>query len=305
MSKLVLSLLAVITLSGCVAPADEVELFDDEEEEADSVQQAVTGTKCSTMSTDATAALAAIDSVRTKMGMAAINCDNKIQHAAINHAKYQGLNNVMTHQEVAGKQGFTGVNFWDRMKYTGFAGSAMNEVISGGGGGTAVVNQFMNSVYHRVPFVSFQAKSYGFGNYISGATNKYGTIDFASGGSAPSPTTTVVWPSVNATGVPKSFSCNTESPNPCNAGQTVVGSPISLTGGSDLTITSTKIVKKGTATGLAHLVRTNSFSGYIPKTQVYLIPNAPFAAATSYTATVTGSLNGSAFTKTWSFTTAN
>jgi hypothetical protein len=62
-------------------------------------------------------------------------------------------------------------------------------------------------------------------------------------------------------------------------------------------------VKAGTTTNLAHWVRTNSFNSLIPKTQVYLLPKAAFAATTSYTVTITGSHSGSSFTKSWSFTT--
>jgi hypothetical protein len=157
----------------------------------------------------------------------------------------------------------------------------------------------MNSVYHRTRFVSYWTNSFGFGSKNS----KFTTIDFAYGSSAPSPTSRAVWPTAGATGVPTTFDCTTEGPNPCDPGFTLVGSPISLTGASDLTITSTKLVKAGTTTALPHMVRDTSYDSRIPLEQVYMIPKSPLKSATKYTATVKGSLNNVSFTNTWSFTT--
>ncbi len=297
MLKHTLSLLAVIALSGCVAPGEPDESSDDDED-VGSAEEAVSGAACSTMTTDAQKALAAINDVRTKMGMPAINCNDKIQKAAINHAKYQGLNNTMTHQEVQGKPGFTGVNFWDRMTAAGFQGSAAYEVISGNATGSGTVSSLMDTVLHRVPFASFWSGSYGFGNYVSGGTAKYGTIDFANISGSPSAGARAIWPIANATGVKTSFNCTSESPNPCDAGYTVVGYPISLSAGSGLTNVVTKLVKTGSATGLGHMKKIVANN-----TQVYLIPKAQLAASTSYTVTVSGTQNGSNFTKTWSFKT--
>ncbi len=325
MSKRILSLLAILTLSGCATPIDDSAPVDEEgeeevevgsaedddsapvdeegEENVGSAQDAVTGTSCSSMNTEAMKVLAAINDIRTKMGMPALNCSDTIQKAAIAHAKYQGINDLPGHQEIPGKPGFTGAHFSQRMDAAGYNGIPMTEVICAGCGGIQAVDAFMNSVYHRTPFVSFYAKSYGFGRYVIGGLSQYATIDFGAGGSAPSATKRVVWPSANATGVPTTFDCTTESPNPCDAGLTEVGSPISLTGGSNLTVTSTKLVKAGTATGLALMVRKNSNDSKIPPSQVYMIPKSPLKPATTYTATVKGSLNNTSFTKTWSFTT--
>lgn len=296
MLKHTFSLLAVIALSGCVAPMDQDDSSDDED--VGSAEEAVTGASCSSMTTDAKDALTAINSVRTKMGMPAINCNNQIQTAAINHAKYQGLNNTMTHQEVQGKSGFTGVNFWERMTAAGFNGSAAYEVISGAGTGAGTVNGLMDTVLHRVPFASYWSGSYGFGNYVSGGAAKYGTIDFANISGSPSASARAIWPVASATGVKTSFNCTSESPNPCDAGYTVVGYPISLSAGSGLTNVITKLVKTGTATGLGHMKKIVANN-----TQVYLIPKSPLAASTSYTVTVSGTQNGANFSKTWSFKT--
>lgn len=322
MSKRILSLLAILTLSGCATPIDDSAPFDEEgeeepenggsaeddgsapfdeedEENVGSARDAVTGTSCSSMNAQATKVLAAINDIRTKMDMPAINCSDTVQKAARAHAKYQGLNGLPGHTEVPGKPGFTGVHFWERLDAAGYNGLVLTEVICGSCSGEEAVNVFMNTVYHRDPFVSFDTKSFGFGGY----SLQYATIDFGAGGSAPSKTKRVVWPTAGATGIPTTFDCTTESPNPCDAGLTKVGYPISLTGGSDLTVTSTKLVKAGTATGLAHMVLKNSNDVKIPKSQVYMIPKAPLKPATQYTATVKGSLNNTSFTKTWSFTT--
>ena len=298
MFKQAISLFAVLALAGCAVPFDE-----EGDENVDAAEEAVTGTNCSSPSADAKAVQAAMDSVRTKAGMSALTCNNNIRTGAIAHANYQHLNGG-THVEVSGKSGFYAANFWERMKKAGFNGPAMSEVIISGGYGPNVItgpSGWMNTVYHRVPFVSYQAKSYGFGNYGSGASSTHGTIDFSSDGAAAPTTALSYWPMNGETGVWTTFSCTSESPNPCDSGFNNVGYPLSITGGGTVVLSSHTITGGGVT--IAHWYRTHAFSGYIPTSQVYLLPQTPLAKNTKYTVNLIGTVSGVPFGGSWAFTT--
>lgn len=267
------------------------------------VPGAVYGSKCGTMSADDLKAWQDIAIVRGKAKMGALDCIDTIQKASNAHANYMQLNGGLTHQEVSGKPGFTGVNFWDRMKAAGFAGpgGAMFEVIhSLGDGHGAILGEsgWINTLYHRIPFVSYGAKGFGFGNN----TGKWATIDFSSGGATPAATAVSTWPVDGDTAVWTTFRCASEIPNPL-PGQTYAGYPISLTGAKALAITEHAITQGTNTIDHAFLTKVTDGAGLIPDSQVYLIPKNPLLKSTRYDVKVSGTVGGAAFTQTWSFTT--
>ncbi len=264
---------------------------------------AVYGKKCATMSADDLEAWEDIAVLRGKAKMGAVDCIDAIQKASANHANYMQLNGGLSHDEVAGKPGFTGAKFWDRMKAAGFAGpgSAMFEVIhSIGDGHGSILGEagWVNTLYHRIPFVSFGAKGFGFGNN----TGKWATVDFSSGGAAPSPTAIATWPVDGDKDIWTTFRCASEIPNPL-PGQTYAGYPISLTGGSKLTIAEHTISQGAAPIEHVFLTRTSDSTGLIPDTQVYLIPKAPLAKSTRYDVKVKGTVGTAPVDLAFSFTT--
>jgi uncharacterized protein YkwD len=304
----ILTLTAVFAYSGCasVDSNEEDPLAGDiaeDDEDVGSAEQAATAAACTNETQDAKDARVAMNNARTLMGMPAIDCLNSIRDAAVNHANYQGLNSVLSHTEVEGKPGFTGVNGIDRMKAAGFVGNGAGESISTGGKGGNSVGILMNQVSHRVPFASYTSGTYGFGNTFINGVARYATFDFGLRDS-PNKDARAVWPAVNATGVKTSFTCGAENPNPCGTDANgvkvtgTVGYPLSLSAGAVLKDVTTKLVKTSNGTVLAHWKRMEDAN-----MQVYLIPKAQLAALTKYTVTVTGTQNGAPFTKTWSFTT--
>jgi len=268
----------------------------------------VYGAKCSSMSDGDTKAWEEIAVVRGKLGMGALDCNDAITKAAFGHSSYIVQNGgALTHTQTAGKPGFTGVNFWDRMKAAGFTGpgSAMFEVVHSlpdphgailGEGG------WVNSLYHRIPFVSFGAKSYGWGAAGTGRPAA-ATIDFASGGAAAAAGTVAVWPVDGETEVWSTFRCASESPNPL-PGQTNAGYPVSLTGAAVLDLSEHTIAPAdGAALEHVLLSKTTDKTGLIPAEQIFLIPKDPLAKSTKYNVTVKGTVGGTPFGKTWTFTT--
>lgn len=119
--------------------------------------------------------------------------------------------------------------------------------------GNAAVQQLWNSVYHRLPMMRHRAIAFGYGDMASAhaaypansiptmdpwhntpSGNGYATIEYASD-SVPVVSASW-WPSNLTSGVPRSFSTNTESPDPIGGvGVDAVGSPLHVifpTGGS-------------------------------------------------------------------------
>lgn len=306
MFKRVISLFAALALSGCAVAAGEVDDELDDEDVA-SAEEAVVGADCTNPNADAQAVKASIDAIRTASGMNAINCNNKIRKAAIAHSKYMSLNGIQTHAEEAGKPGFTGVNFADRMYAAGFpqdnpANYPGAEVIGSGKGSEAIDGKYglMNSVFHRIIFVTFNTKSYGFGNYISGNTSKYGTIDFARDYTAPLTTKVSTWPASGATGVYTTFDCATELPNPCSG---LVGYPISVSGGNNLTILTHTLKHNGNS--VAHTIRSRANDPSFSSMHFFMLPKAPLAKNTTYAVKVTGKVGDTSFTRSWSFKTGS
>lgn len=267
------------------------------------VPGAVYGAKCASMSADDLKAWEDIAIVRGKSAMGALDCIDTIQKASNAHANYMQLNGGLSHDEVAGKPGFTGAKFWDRLKAAGFTGpgGAMFEVIHSLGDGHGSIlgeSGWINTLYHRIPFVSYGAKGYGFGNN----TSKWATIDFSSGGATPPATAISTWPVDGDTAVWTTFRCASEIPNPL-PGQTYAGYPVSVTGGKTLAITEHVITQGTTPVDHVFLNKASDSLGLIPDTQVYLIAKSPLQKSTRYDVKVSGTVGGAAFTRTWSFTT--
>jgi uncharacterized protein YkwD len=267
------------------------------------VAGAVYGKKCTTMTADDLEAWEDIAVLRGKAKMGAVDCIDTIQKACSNHANYMQLNGGLSHDEVMGKPGFTGAKFWDRMKAAGFTGpgSAMFEVIhSIGDGHGSILGEagWVNTLYHRIPFVSYGAKGYGFGNN----TGKWATVDFANGGAAPSPTAVSTWPADGDKDIWTTFRCASEIPNPL-PGQTYAGYPISVTGASKLTITEHTVSQGAAPIEHVFLTRTSDSTGLIPDTQVYLIPKAPLAKSTRYDVKIKGTVGTAPVDLSFSFTT--
>lgn len=72
-------------------------------------------------SASAKQALAYINKIREEAGLAKVELDPYLTKAAENHANYLTLNSIMSHEEVQGKKGFTGVSNKDRILKVGGA----------------------------------------------------------------------------------------------------------------------------------------------------------------------------------------
>jgi hypothetical protein len=271
------------------------------------VPGAAYGTKCTGMSANELKAWEEVAIIRGKAKMDPLNCYDGIQTGTRAHCNYSQLNGwVLTHVETVGKPGFTGVNFWDRMKAGGFTGpgSAMFETAhSTGSADGALLGEsgWINTLYHRIPYVSYGAAGYGYGGAGAGYPG-CSTMDFSSGGKVPSPTVISTWPVDGDTGIWTTFRCASEIPNPL-PGKTFAGYPVSITGGSAVDVPTHTITGPSGDLPHAFITKKTDTSGLVPAEQVYLIPNDPLTTSTKYTVKMAGTVGTAPFSVTFSFTT--
>ncbi len=119
------------------------------------------------------------------------------------------------------------------------------------------------------------------------------------------------WPCNGLTGVGGTFTPATEAPNPfpdVTSVSTKYGTPIyfKADAGSALVVTSATLTKStdGTLLALRQLTKADDPAAGIGANEVFLVPTAALASGSSYAVSAAGTLAGTAFTKTFTFSTA-
>ena len=267
---------------------------------------------------------------RSSCGYGYLNQKEKIDLAAKNHANYINLNNIPGHYETLNLQGFTGVYPSDRLKavnynevsihnyaadsesinYNSFTSTSFNY-------GEAAVRGLLSAPYHltgmfrcfrEVGIASVQKGVLGNGSFTT-------VIDFATpaGSSAQlqNSSDVLTYPCNGTTGV--NYQLNGENPSPIpsrNLGANPVGHPILVTVryGNVITIASANLIKVkdgSSVTLLPPFTKVTDFnhSQYFYPNEAFILPDQPLEQMTEYQATITGTNNGVAFSRTFTFTT--
>jgi uncharacterized protein YkwD len=247
---------------------------------------------------------------REQAGLGTLKRNAIIDAAALGHSNYQTYNGI-THEQDPAKRGFTGVTPGDRLSAAGYKFTqpsyAYGEVIvrSGDPSGYAGSEELIAAIYHR--FVIFEPvfKEVGSGAAVSASRAVYITTNFAVDGlvRALGAGGTVVYPVQNQTSVATNFFSDTESPDPV-ASKNEVGYPISIH--TDITgtvaVQSFTVQPHGGAV-LPVFLLTNSNDAHTPRSAAAIIPTEPLAAGTTYDVQFTGTVDGQAVSRSWSFTT--
>lgn len=249
---------------------------------------------------------------RGQIGVAQLTRNSLIDQAALGHSNYQKLNNTVTHEQQSGKSGFTGVDLAARLAQAGYtfntnASRAYGEVISAttNKSGVFMAEELITAIYHR--FVVFEPmfKEFGGGAATTSAGYNYFTTDFAArNGFGTGITGIVTWPYNGQTGVPPNFFSDYEEPDPV-ADLNEVGYPVSVHANINTTVTvqSFTIQQRG---GSALSVKLLSYAAdptHTGESVAAIVPLTPLKAATVYDVSFNGAVNGTAVTKSWSFTT--
>jgi uncharacterized protein YkwD len=257
---------------------------------------------------------------RRQMGLSQLARTTLIDKAALNHSNYQAQNNVLSHDEVAGKTGFTGVKLYDssaprssRLGAVGysFTGStiAYGEVISktGDASGFNAAEALIAAIYHR--FVVFEPlfQQAGGGSVQASDGYVYFTTDFTANGISGGLGSgrLLPYPFSGQQYIPTVFYPYQEEPNPLpDAGRNPVGYPVSVhaDNGRTIRVQSFTIAPRGGATLPSKLLSSATDIETGPSTAA-IIPLSVLQSQTVYDVRFAGSVDGVAANLSWSFTT--
>lgn len=255
-----------------------------------------------------------INSERSHCGFGLLSQSTQLDTSAMAHARYTVTNNsgATPHTEVAGQPGFTGVSPMDRMAATGYSIGASDELVALGSGTTAV-RGLMSAPYHLAGLVG-SYRDIGIGmaattvNGMSSVVINLGYQRWAA-------------PQLLASADVKTYPCDGssgvkpalfgESPNPIpgrDLQTNPMGAPIyvRVRDGNTLAITSASMLRldNGSMVPLrAAITSANDPNRMLSANEGYVAPDASLEVNTSYQVTVTGTNNGTAFSRTFSFTT--
>jgi len=248
---------------------------------------------------------------RSQIGISQLTRSTLIDRTALGHSNYQKENNTISHEQVAGKTGFTGVQLGDRLAQAGYtfntsASRAYGEVISATNNksGVFMAEELITAIYHR--FVIFEPifKELGSGAATTPSGYTYFTTDFAANnGYGTGISGLVVWPYSNQVNVAPNFFSDYESPDPV-PNQNEVGYPVSVHANINATVAvqSFTIRPRG-GSDMAVRLLARSVDAETPVSVAAIVPLTPLRSATVYDVSFSGAVNGIPVTKTWSFTT--
>lgn len=305
-------LLAATWLTGCGIGGTDEEAVRKKNEAANQPTEAGAPTLTNNNATDG---FNWINYRRKQVGVAVLTRNSQIDAAAQGHSDYQRTNNTITHEQTAGKTGYTGVRLTDRLSAAGYTlGTvyAAGEVISATTNttGFAQADELITAIYHRYVMFDPAFRDMGVGSATVSGGYTYFTADFGVTGSYNSlgRGQLVTYPVNNQTGVPVNFYSDTEAPDPV-PNQNLVGYPISVHADTYGSTSGTVVVQGFTVTprgGSALSTRLLSFdagNNNNVQSAASIIPLAPLAAATTYDVSFSGTVGGVSVTRNWSFTT--
>ncbi|WP_235844630.1 CAP domain-containing protein [Cupriavidus agavae] len=262
---------------------------------------------------------------REQVGLAPLTARDALNTAAQNHTAYMLANQTLTHDEQAGKTGYTGAAPNDRIQ-AAYPSNATAEVVAGANRWTSAANaslsmapkdalviDLVNAPFHRAALLgSYGSAGSGFAESVgpngSGtAAYYYQTIDLADRSVGGADNQMVAYPWNGQADVPTSW-VNNESPNPAPAyaGQTM-GYPVTVQAVNTALALNADTFTITDASGNNVPcekvdARTSGMSG-AARGLAICTPRAPLAGKTRYNVTVGGTLNGQGVNLNWSFTT--
>jgi cysteine-rich repeat protein len=262
-------------------------------------------------SAQSAAALHAINAIRAKANVRGISESPALDAASLAHANYY-VNNAAAYsgglsphnEDMTYPMGFTGVNFWDRDTAAGFTGSAMFEVMAFSDDPTSAVPQWLNTVLHRVPILHPNAAQTGYGG--ASAMGRAADVDDFGSGPSEDPNQIVLWPPPGAIDAVGSFAGNEGPMPPAPPGGSFPSGPIIsilFDNSATVTITAHELRDSG-----GNLLTTTWITPSDPSVGAFMMGSyamyaaGPAASGATFSVHLTGTINGTAFTRDWSFT---
>lgn len=281
-----------------------------------------TGTLSSPQYTAGSAELAAFNQLnaeRQQCGFPTVSENTSLDQAAVNHLTYMEDNKVPNgHTELTGNPGFTGVNPQARAQAVGYgtAGGYVGEVngpFTTDVGGALSVVALTSVPYHEAVLLT-PTTDFGmdYSSMVMGPTTTYYVPEIMNGyqGSAPALSNApLTYPCQGATDVDYE-SAQMESPAPLgiNTGTNPIGTPIAVMGN----VTDTIVLSSGQLAGPGGTVinmdlldSSDDSNGEMQPYEAAAFATSPLQPNTSYSATITGTINGTVFSRNFTFTTGS
>lgn len=273
----------------------------------------------------------ALNAFRSQVGLGLLAQNTKLDTASANHLAYLLANDInnggtvnlntfdpvtgrsMLHTENPALPKFTGVQEAERAKFASYDGAYVGEEVTfgGGQGGAVALGTLVQTVYHRAGLMLQNVREIG----AAVGTDRSQTVVMELGlktNQSVASDYVGVYPMNGQTGV--ALHAYVEAPNPFpdlstanDDFPTKTSFPVSIAVvlGNTLSVTSFTVTEVGQTTSLdARLItRANDPNAYLSSNMAFLIAKAPFKSSTTYNVKFSGTNNGAAMSKEWSFKT--
>ena len=258
-------------------------------------------------------ALERANQYRARLDLPLLVNQEQIIAAATAHCEYFVNNTapydagLSPHSEEPGLPGFTGEGFGERLQAAGFTGIPMFEVMAFLNDPVRSVDEWVATLYHRIPFVVPQTLQMGYGA-AQKAFRECDTIDFGQNpqGDPAWDGRVIPFPSDAMSGVPTMWD-GAESPQPPLPNPYPSGPILTVTFGAGASsFPAVSVVDSDIESPdgpVPHVANSPGTDSDLCCGVITLYPLAPLETFTTYTVTLDYSRNGVAGTYTWSFTT--
>lgn len=248
---------------------------------------------------------------RAQAGLPALARDARLDRAAAVHAAYQQLNNVISHDEVFSRPGYSGASATERLRAAGYPlesdARADGEVIAATAApdGFAAAEGLLGAIYHRNLMLEPRFDLAG-----AGAAHRAGGYHWLNLNFVASRTSAglnaagfIVWPMPDQQGVPTRVFSDQETPDPVD-GRDAVGYPLSVHAnlGALLEVQHFILREPGGAAVPALLLSHQSDRDTLPSAAA-VIALTRLRSATRYEAEFAGTIDGVPVQQRWFFTT--
>jgi uncharacterized protein YkwD len=281
--------------------------------------------------TETVAAFNTLNDQRAQCGFGRLNWNTALETAALGHANWNLVNNFSGHFQTAGTPGFTGIGFEDRYVaagLSGFTGTDENTDLVGTnaktGFGAFGIRALLSAPYHArgvlagYTNVGMAVRNATDAGSVHGARVTLQVNPMYINTTGPQKPTGAAanavrtYPCAGVTGTAKQLDGENPSPLPLrNLGTNPIGHPVfieAVDSTANLVVTSASITPTAGGAAVAlltNLTSTNDPNGRLSPNQVFLMPDLPLSANTSYTVSISGTVNGAAFSTTFTWTTGS
>ncbi|MCW5221983.1 CAP domain-containing protein [Verminephrobacter aporrectodeae subsp. tuberculatae] len=270
----------------------------------------VTSVPAATYAASSSEALAyeTLNAERSRCGFGLLAQNARLDQAATAHLNYSAQNNVVDHLQEPGKTGFTGGDPADRVAAVGYDRRQVGETMSSVSfteNAEYAVRRTLSAPYHAlVALHGFHDVGLAWGPTADGFRTLVMVFGLTRNAEHQDAGKILTYPCEGSAGVFAARGAEMPTPFPAEA-DAIWGQPILVKGASDLRLAAASITGPGGSVAIKALYgdgQTTDPNGRCKAAVACVIPVA-LATNTTYTATVSGTNAGAAFTSTFSFRT--